>query len=428
MKKYLISLQVGFFLAFRQIKRASIGTTVLIIFIMTLTFLNLVVVNGILVGLLTGSYEQFRDRYSGDILITPQERIANIEKSQTLVSLAKSLGGVEAVSARTVVSGKIRADLGQNPSGKESPNENGGSVVGIDPEDEEKVTGLSDLVLEGKALEPGDEGYILVGASLIKEYSNFADANFPGFTILRGVKVGDKVRLTINGSQNGSAVQISKELIVKGIIKSKVDQVSQRSFVLDSELRKLTQNIDLNVQEIAIKTSVPDTGEILFALKSQTDLSKVRVQTYKEAIPSFLRDIESTFGVLGNVIGGIALVVASITIFIVIFINAVTRRKYIGILKGIGISARAIETAYIFQAIFYGLTGSILGFGLVFLFLKPYFDQNPLDFPFSDGILAASVSGSLARAGVLMLITLLAGFIPARIIVKKNTLDSILGR
>lgn len=425
MRDFIASIQVGFFLAVRQIKRASIGTTALIIFIMTLTFLNLVVVNGILVGLLTGSYEQFRDRYSGDVLITAQDRIANIEKSQQIITLADSLPGVTAVSPRIVVSGKVRADLDQNPSGKESPNENGTSIVGIDPAREEAVTGFSDLILVGEPLRPGDEGYILIGASLIKEYSSFADANFPGFTILRGVKVGDKVRVAISQPQG---FQVSKEVIVKGIVKSKVDQVSQRSFMLDSEVRKLTQNTELNVQEIAVKTSMADNSEIVQAIKSSVDLGKVRVQTYTEAIPSFLRDIESTFGILGNVIGGIALVVASITIFIVIFINAVTRRKYIGILKGIGITAPTIQMAYVFQAIFYGLTGSILGFGLVFLLLKPYLDKNPLDFPFSDGILAASLSGSLARAGVLMVITLLAGFIPARIIVRKNTLDSILGR
>ncbi len=422
---FFTNLKVAFFLAVRQIKRASLGTTSLIVFIMTLTFLNLVVVNGILVGLLTGSYEQFRNRYSGEILITAQDRISSIEKSQQIIALARALPDVQAVSARIVTSGKIRADLDQNPSGKESPNENGSSIVGINPTDEEMVTGFSDLILIGEPLRPGDEGYILLGASLIKEYSNFADANFPGFTILRGVKVGDKVRVSIN-SQNQQP--ISKEVIVKGIVKSKVDQVSQRTFMLDSEVRKLTQNTDLNVQEIAVRANEAGVEESVSALRNSVDLGKVRVQTYIEAIPSFLRDIEKTFGVLGNVIGGIALVVASITIFIVIFINAVTRKKYIGILKGIGISATAIEMAYVIQALFYGFSGSILGFGVVFLFLKPFLDKNPLDFPFSDGILAASFSGSVARAGVLLLITLIAGYLPARSIVKKNTLDSILGR
>jgi ABC-type lipoprotein release transport system permease subunit len=425
---FFTSLKVGFFLAVRQIKRSSKGTTLLIIFIMTLTFLNLVVVNGILVGLLAGSFKQFRERYSGDILVTAQDRLEYIDKGQQLVALARAQYGVNAVSVRTVVSGKIRADLSQNPSGKETPNENGGSIVGIDPEDEEKVTGLSDLMLKGESLKSGDEGYILIGASLIKEYSSFADANFPGFTILRGIKVGDKVRVTINAKTPLGTMPVSKEVIVKGIVKSKVDQVSQRSFMLNSEIRKMTQNSDLNFQELAIKTKPAKTDEILYALRLGSDATKVRVQASADAVPSFLRQIEQTFGILGNVIGGIALVVASITIFIVIFINAVTRRKYIGILKGIGIEASAIQIAYLFQAFFFGFLGSALGFLLVFLFLRPYFDANPLDFPFSDGILAATVSGALIRAAILMLITLLAGFIPARIIVRKNTLDSILGR
>ncbi len=422
------NIKVGFFLSLRQIKRSSKGTTLLIIFIMTLTFLNLVVVNGILVGLLTGSFNQFRARYSGDILVTAQDRLEYIEKSQQLITLAKAQKGVLAVSERTVVNGKIRADLSKNPSGKESPNENGGSIVGINPDDEDQVTGLSQLMLKGEALRPGDEGYILIGASLIKEYSSFADANFPGFTILRGIKVGDKVRLTVNIKTLEGLQTASKELVVKGIVKSKVDQVSQRSFVLNSELRKILSNSDLNVQEIAIKTLPENTQEVLASLKASSDLSKVRVQLSAEAVPSFLRQIAQTFGILGNVIGGIALVVASITIFIVIFINAVTRKKYIGILKGIGIESSAIQIAYVFQALFYGFLGSLFGFLTVFLWLRPFFDKHPLDFPFSDGILEATVPGALIRAGILMLITLFAGLIPARIIVKKNTLDSILGR
>ncbi len=422
------SVRVGFFLATRQIRRASVWTNGLIVFVMTLTFLNLVVVNGVLVGLLTGSYKQFNERYSGDVLVTAQDRLSSIDRSPQIEQLARSLPGVHAVSARIAVSGRIRADLDQNPKGKEAPNENGGSIVGINPEDEEAVTGLSDLAIEGSSLKRGDSGGILIGASLIKEYSNFADANFPGFTILRGVKVGDKVRVTLAVQQLGRTVNVSEDLTVKGIIKSKVDQVSQRSFMLSSEVRKLTGNTDLSVQEIAIRADPARVPEVVDALRRSSDPLKVRVQPSIEAIPSFLRDIEQTFGVLGNVIGSIALVVASITIFIVIFINAVTRRKYIGILKGIGVKAAALQWAYVFQALFYGLLGTGIGSLVVFLLLRPALDAHPLDFPFSDGILAVTGLGALGRAGILLLITVIAGFLPARMIVRKNTLDSILGR
>jgi ABC-type antimicrobial peptide transport system permease subunit len=131
---------------------------------------------------------------------------------------------------------------------------------------------------------------------------------------------------------------------------------------------------------------------------------------------------------LGNALSSIALIVASITIFIVVFINAVTKRKFIGIMKGIGISPLAIEFSYIVQSMFYGLAGSAVGLALTFGFLKPYFDAFPIDFPFSDGILVATVTGSFLRVGILLIVTLVAGYIPAKLIVRKNTLDSILGR
>jgi ABC-type antimicrobial peptide transport system permease subunit len=121
-------------------------------------------------------------------------------------------------------------------------------------------------------------------------------------------------------------------------------------------------------------------------------------------------------------------VVASITIFIIIFINALSRRQQIGILKGIGIERTAIEIAYVLQAAFYALIGSALGAALVYGVLVGYFDKNPIQFPFSDGILVAPVDETLIRFGILFIITLIAGFLPAWLIVKQNTLNSILGR
>ncbi len=141
-----------------------------------------------------------------------------------------------------------------------------------------------------------------------------------------------------------------------------------------------------------------------------------------------MKDIQATFALLGNAIGSIGLAVASITIFIVIFINAITRRKFIGIMKGIGIDGKVIEISYVFQSIFYALCGSIIGVVIVYTILVPLFDAYPINFPFSDGILVAPFGGTMLRVMLLMITTLIAGYIPARMIVRKNTLDAILGR
>jgi len=121
-------------------------------------------------------------------------------------------------------------------------------------------------------------------------------------------------------------------------------------------------------------------------------------------------------------------VVASITIFIVIFVNAVTRRKYIGILKGIGINKKAILYSYMCQACIYAGFGIFFGMISTFFLIKPYFASHPINFPFSDGILVAPVGGTVIRLVILMFSTIIAGYVPAWLIIKKNTLDSILGR
>jgi ABC-type antimicrobial peptide transport system permease subunit len=60
--------------------------------------------------------------------------------------------------------------------------------------------------------------------------------------------------------------------------------------------------------------------------------------------------------------------------------------------------------------------------------LVPFIDAHPINFPFSDGILVATASGTLWRAFALLVATVIAGYIPAKIVSRQNTLDAILGR
>ncbi len=432
-------ISVGWFLATRQIRRSSKWTTGLIVFIMILTFLNLVVVSGLLVGLLTGSYGQFKESYSGDVFITPKPGRTYIEDSPQVIAFLANHPEVQAFSTRYSALATVLGTLDDNPLPKEKANQAGAIIMGIDPENEETVTGFSRFVIDGQPLKKGDDDGMLIGANLIKEYSSFADVDIPGLDLLKGVQVGSRVRVTLAASSVtpgriranlSSTTQdpVVKEFVVRGIVKSKVDQISTRMFVVDSTLRRLLSTNEWELEEIAVLTKSGKDTTVQADLKKYVDGRPIRVQTSQEAIPSFLRDIETTFNILGNALSSIALVVATITIFIVIFINAVTRRKFIGIMKGIGIEPRAIQAAYTIQAVFYGIIGSGIGLMLTFLVMRPYFAQNPIDFPFSDGILDVTWTGALLRVLILLVVTVVAGFVPAKLIVRKNTLDSILGR
>ncbi len=292
------------------------------------------------------------------------------------------------------------------------------TVTGIDPVAEEGMTGLSEELIAGEYLTPTDEGKILLGALYTKEYaSNYGDI----FETIEDISVGDTVRLT-----SGS---ITKEFVIKGIVQSKVDEVSLNTYIPEREFRRLFNRIDRNADQIVVRLDVPEESQDLKTAMVDSGLDDLaKIQTYEEGVPKFLTDIKNTMNLLGTLIGSIGLVVASITIFIIIFINALARRRYIGILKGIGIDRRAIECAYVVQAGIYALVGSVLGVFMTYVILIPYFKANPINFPFSDGILVAPIEGTAIRFAILLVTTLIAGFIPALMIARGNTLNAILGR
>lgn len=421
LKKKTNIYRVGVFLAYRQIKRASLWTTMLIIAVMTLTFLNLVVVNGVLVGLIQSSIEAQRERGTGDIIVTKLQQKNQIERSGEILSVLEGLNTVKHISAKYIGSGVLNADYRRKLRQDEAPNKVGATIVGIDPIAENAITRVSEYIIEGAYLQENDTDGVVIGANLLYKYTPIETA---GFQTLKDIQIGQKLKLTVGSN--------AKEVIVRGVIKSKVDENDFRVFMLDREARKLIGRTDVNVDEISVKL---ETG----ATEADAQYTKqfllnngfeeyAKIQTSVEAQPKFLKDIAATFGILGNLIGSIGLAVASITIFIVIFVNAITRRKFIGILKGIGIHPKSIEFSYILQSIFYAVTGSVIGLAVLYGFLVPFVDAHPINFPFSDGIIYAPIFGTMMRVVLLLVTTVIAGYIPARMIVKRNTLDAILGR
>ncbi|MDO8564386.1 MAG: ABC transporter permease [bacterium] len=417
LSQYFLNLRIGFFLALRQIKRASIWTTGLIVFVMVLTFLNLVVLSGILVGLIQGSIEQWHEEFTGDVIISALDDKKYIEGSANLIALVKSLPEVQALSPRYSEGALIEANY-RTKKDTDKPDTAGTQVFGIDPASEDRVTGLASSITEGEYLSQGDYDQVLIGQFLLSQYVPVDD---PNFAALDNVTVGTKIRLTIG--------EVVREVRVKGIVESKVDALTRNVFMVDSQLRSMIGRNDGNVDQIAILLKQDASpAAVRERLKQSGADREAKIQTYEDAQPKFLKDIINTFNMLGAAFSSIGLVVASITIFIVIFINALTRRKYIGIMKGIGIEGSAIRISYVLQSMYYALLGSLIGLAIVYGLLVPLIAAHPIDFPFSDGILVAPLGQTLFRVGLLIFSTIIAGYIPAWMIIRKNTLDSILGR
>lgn len=411
-------IRIGLLLGWRQLQRASLWTTSLIVCVMTLTFLNLIAVSGILVGLIAGAERAVQEQYIGDLQITPLPDEDRINRTPQIVAALETDPLVQAYVVRYQASGLVEANYRERRNTRSERDIINGRIVGIDPLAEDATTGLSKRVVEGEYLDPDEEGYILIGSFFVERYTE----DFPDIMdSLSDVEPGDQVRVTINGA--------TREFTVKGIVDAKVNEVRSSMYITDRELRRLSGRLDRNADRISVLTaSTADAERIQQRLQILGYTDDARIQTFAEAMPRFIMDIKQTFNVLGAFIGAVGIVVASITIFIIIFINALSRRRQIGILKGIGIDRRAIEIAYVFQSGIYVLIGSLLGTLIIYGFLVGYFAQNPIDFPFSDGILVAEPLSTLNRFLVLFFVTLAAGFVPAWMIARQNTLNAILGR
>lgn len=419
MQNFITTIRVGTFLGIRQLRRANIWTTLLIVSIMTLTFLNMVVISGILVGLIEGAIQQNRSQYSGDVFFSVLDNKTTIERTQNIVDTLQTNAYVDRFAVRYNESALVEGNYQTRRDFNVAPDTVGVGLSGIDPIAESEFAGLENSVIEGKFLDPNESGYIILGSYLLERHSESLAGT--GLPMLKGVPIGSRVKVTVQGK--------TQEFIVKGVIKSKVDQLSMRAFITQADFLRLVERPSLNANEIGVFHNGSVSDDQFKEIMMQNGFGQyAKIQTSDESVPQFIIQMKDAFGLLGAVIGAIGVSVASITIFIVIFINAVTRRKFIGIMKGIGVAPKAIQFSYIMQSLFYGILGSAVGTMLVYGFLVPVFQKHPIDFPFSDGILVAPVSGTITKIIILLIVTIVAGYIPARMITKQNTLDSILGR
>lgn len=436
----LTSLRTGFFLALKSIRHSSLWTSVLIVFVMLVTFLNLVVVSGFMMGLFKGAEDGIREGYMGDVIVSPLDNKTYILKPQEIQNILNGVPDVQGYTARYLTTGSVEANY-KTRSSDQIANKRSATINGVNPEDEDRVTKLSEGMIEGEWLDSSDVGnYIVIGKDALAKYSYVADAD-P--TLLREVGVGSKVRLEVTPEGSIQLMQPTQvvsvkspdtfanayEYTVKGIVRIKAEGLSSGIYMVDSDVRKITGKHLDEVSQISIKVTATGSPDKIKSILVQNGFdSYAKVQTFDEAMPEVVLQMKDLFNTLGIFFGGIGVIVAATTLFIVIFINALTRRRQIGILKGVGIRARTIIWSYVFQSLFYSIIGSLLGLFITYGILVPYFTANPIDLTVYDGYIVAEYGSTMMRAGVLVVVAMFAGLIPSWMVVRRNTLDAILGR
>lgn len=406
------SLRAALFLAVKSITKGHTkAATALIIFILSLSFINLVFISSILYGVVDMLNKQMLSNITSNIVVDPQEEPIKKDYILHAAELRRQIElipGVIATVRHYKLVGTLAYDKEKNGKFKIASAE----VIGIDPEDEKRVTGIFQKVVDGHYLEGPGFGDILLGAALAGGYRTTGE-----FTSLGGAKVGDKVFLTFS---NG----VVRDYRVKGIFMTRFGFADRLAFITDKEAEAMLSVSNMASQILVRISGVGDEDHYMKQIHSLATNLKVRKWTDHMGA---LGDVTKSFDMIIFMVSGIGLAVASITIFILIYVNVVNRRRQIGVLKAIGIKQSIIVCSYALQALFFTISGIIIGYLLIFTLIAPYFTAHPLEMAAGDATLSLNKARIIHAALSLLVAALIAGFIPSRRAAKENILKAIWG-
>lgn len=417
-KAFIGDLKVALFLAFKSITKGNRWVPILLVLVMSFSFVNVIFASSILAGVMSTMDEQLVDTVLANVIISPEEDEYYIDHVSSLEHRIRQIPGVAGVSSHL----DDRAFIEYEWKEKERPTDKGKSgtwrVIGIDPQQEADVTTIHSHMIEGSYLDGDDRDEIVLGVEIAGSNS----AQSASFLTLGGAKVGDKVRLTYS---NG----IQREYTVKGIFRAReMEQADSTAFVTRSEMASVLgrQVFFDRASQILVKAKEGVNENSLIRQLSAIGL-KGEVRSWRE-YSGAMHSVIFTFRIIASLIGSIGLAVAAIVMFIVIYIAVVNKKREIGILRAIGIQRGVIIGSYLTQAVLYAVFGVVFGWLAVRFLLQPYFVRYPLDLPI--GLVSLNVQPLTVGSSTLGLIgsAILAGFIPAWFIMKQSIIKTIWGQ
>ena len=120
----------------------------------------------------------------------------------------------------------------------------------------------------------------------------------------------------------------------------------------------------------------------------------------------------------------ISLVVSSIMLGIITYISVLERTKEIGILRSLGARAKDIKRVFIAETFIIGLSSGILGVLIARLLIIPI-NHVIYDLTTLSGVAKMDIKHITILLIVSTALTIIGGYIPAKIASKKNPVDSL---
>lgn len=149
--------------------------------------------------------------------------------------------------------------------------------------------------------------------------------------------------------------------------------------------------------------------------------------TYTDLVGVMMSSVSTIVSVVSSVLiafVAISLIVSSIMIAIITYISVMERTKEIGILRAIGASKKDISRVFNAETLIEGLTAGVLGI-LVTLLLNIPINMVIKKMVNISNIAMLPLGGAVMLILISMILTVVAGLIPAKIASKKDPVESL---
>jgi len=395
--------KIPFFLINRYLLRGNKWKIVLIVFLMAIAFINLIFVSSLFSGIIKMSNDQIVNAYTGNIMITPENGKDFIEDADEKTEAIAAIDGVKAVSTQLTLPASLQYN---NIKGN-------WSVLAINPDEEKNVTNVSQKMIEGEYLDADDEDGIIIG----RQIAGGKDVEMDAFSF-KNAQVGQIINLSLNG--------ISKDYIIRGIFYTKFINTDQRAFISKKSLESLIPDVFMDkTNSIIIKTdNKVDERVIIEKIKN---IFSANYYSWED-VAGLMTSVTKSFSSINVLLYIVGMLIAAITIFVVVYIDILSKRQQIGILRAIGIKPYLIDSLYVMQTVVYSCFGVLLGAAIYFAIIVPYFNAYPFQLPIGDAKLSINYVELIFRAETIIFVAIAAGLVPTIIITRMKLLDAIWGK
>jgi ABC-type lipoprotein release transport system permease subunit len=253
----------------------------------------------------------------------------------TIKENIESKPNVESVSTRLIATCMISsAETGS-----------GVQMVGIDPENEQKVTNLHTKIIDGAYFEGVKRNPIVIGEKLAKKLK---------------VKVRSKIVVTVtemDGTLSGGAFRVA------GIFKTANSTYDEmRAFVRFEDLQNLIMIEDNVAHEIAILMTENNIEDEM-AAQIKSEYPQLQTLTWTELMPD-MKMMNESMSFMMYIFVVIILLALGFGIVNTMLMVILERVKELGMLMAVGMNRLRIFSMIVLETIFLSLVGGVVGIGL----------------------------------------------------------------